>query len=572
LRNSRAFLSKTTLRLLRRINWERDMPFRTELGENVFKQKYASNPYETWGDRAHTVVNYVCGDMDGQKNNLMSKDDRDQLAQYITDYKFMPGGRYLWYAGRQARFFNNCYLLRLEEDSREEWAAVTQRAMSCLMTGGGIGVDVSICRPSGRQLRKTGGVASGPVPLLFTLNEVGRNVMQGGSRRSALYGSMNWQHEDAKDFLHVKNWHDTQLGNQKEYTIADMKKLDFNYPAPLDMMNISLNYDDAWLKGNGSDVFVENCRQALMTGEPGFSFNFGEKQNETLRNACTEITSEDDSDVCNLGSINMAAVESIEDFKDVVALASKFLVCGLIRAHLPYKRVEEIRQRNSRIGLGLMGMHEWLLKRGYRYEMNDELKKWLSTYERESERAANEHCDRLFLNRPKGYRAIAPTGTISILAGTTSGVEPIYAVAYRRRYLTDGTRWKHQFVVDGTAEYLIASGVKPEAIESAVDLAKDPERRIKFQFELQKYVDHAISSTLNLPAWGSEFNNENMVDDFSKIVRKYAPGLRGLTCYPDGSRGGQPISTVPYEEAHSKRGVIYEDNSEEQCLSGVCNI
>ena len=548
------------------------MPFRTELGENVFKQKYASNPYETWGDRAHTVVNYVCGDMDGQKNNLMSKDDRDQLAQYITDYKFMPGGRYLWYAGRQARFFNNCYLLRLEEDSREEWAAVTQRAMSCLMTGGGIGVDVSICRPSGRQLRKTGGVASGPVPLLFTLNEVGRNVMQGGSRRSALYGSMNWQHEDAKDFLHVKNWHDTQLGNQKEYTVADMKKLDFNYPAPLDMMNISLNYDDAWLKGNGSDVFVENCRQALMTGEPGFSFNFGEKQNETLRNACTEITSEDDSDVCNLGSINMAAVESIEDFKDVVALASKFLVCGLIRAHLPYKRVEEIRQRNSRIGLGLMGMHEWLLKRGYRYEMNDELKKWLSTYERESERAANEHCDRLFLNRPKGYRAIAPTGTISILAGTTSGVEPIYAVAYRRRYLTDGTRWKHQFVVDGTAEYLIASGVKPEAIESAVDLAQDPERRIKFQFELQKYVDHAISSTLNLPAWGSEFNNENMVDDFSKIVRKYAPGLRGLTCYPDGSRGGQPISTVPYEEAHSKRGVIYEDNSEEQCLSGVCNI
>ena len=546
--------------------------FRTELGENVFKQKYASNPYESWGDRAHTVVNYVCGDMDGQKNNLMSKDDRDQLAQYITDYKFMPGGRYLWYAGRQARFFNNCYLLRLEEDSREEWAAVTQRAMSCLMTGGGIGVDVSICRPSGRQLRKTGGVASGPIPLLFTLNEVGRNVMQGGSRRSALYGSMNWQHEDAKDLLRAKNWHDMELGSQKEYTVSDMKKLNFNYPAPLDMMNISLNYDDAWLKGNGSDVFVENCRQALMTGEPGFSFNFGEKQNETLRNACTEITSEDDSDVCNLGSINMAAVESIEDFKDVVALASKFLVCGLIRAHLPYKRVEEIRQKNSRIGLGLMGLHEWLLKRGHRYEMNEELKKWLSIYERESERAANEHCDRLFLNRPKGYRAIAPTGTISLLAGTTSGVEPIYAVAYRRRYLTDGTRWKHQFVVDGTAEHLIASGIKPEEIESAVDLAKDPERRIKFQYELQKYVDHAISSTLNLPAWGTEFNHEGMIENFAKIVRKYAPGLRGLTCYPDGSRGGQPISTVPYEEAHSKRGVIFEDNSEEQCLSGVCNV
>ena len=134
-----------------------------------------------------------------------------------------------------------------------------------------------------------------------------------------------------------------KLGKQQEYSVSDMKVLDFNYPAPLDMMNISLNYDDAWLHGDGNDdIFIQNVRQAMMTGEPGFSFNFGDKQNETLRNACTEITSEDDSDVCNLGSVNIAAIESIEDFKDVVHLASKFLVCGLIRAHLPYKKVEEL--------------------------------------------------------------------------------------------------------------------------------------------------------------------------------------------------------------------------------------
>ena len=548
------------------------MPFKTSLGETIFKQKYASNPYESWEDRAHTVVNWVCGDMDGDKNNLMAKSDRDELTQYISEFKFMPGGRYLWYSGRDARFFNNCYLLRLEDDSREEWAGLSQRAMSCLMTGGGIGVDVSICRPSGRQLRRTGGVASGPIPLLHTLNEIGRNVMQGGSRRSALYGSMNWQHEDAKHLLSAKNWHEMYLGKQKEYTVADMKKLDFNYAAPLDMMNISLNYDDDWLSGNGSNVFTENCRQALMTGEPGFSFNFGDKQNETLRNACTEITSEDDSDVCNLGSINLANIETIEELKDVVNLASKFLVCGLIRAHLPYDKVGKVRQKNSRIGLGLMGLHEWLLKRGYKYEMNDELKQWMKVYDSETTRSANEHCDRLFLNKPKGYRAIAPTGTIGILAGTTGGVKPIYAVAYRRRYLTDGTRWKHQFVVDGTAQALIDNGIKPDDIESAVDLATEPERRIKFQYELQKYVDHAISSTINLPEWGTELNNEDKVKDFATIVKKYASGLRGLTVYPDGSRGGQPISTVPYEEAHSKKGVIYEDNSEEQCLSGVCNL
>ena len=395
--------------------------------------------------------------------------------------------------------------------------------------------------------------------------------MQGGSRRSALYGSLNWQHEDAKNFLHIKNWHDMYLGTQKEYTVSDMKKMDFNYPAPLDMMNISLNYDDTWLNGGDNGVFTENCRQALMTGEPGFSFNFGEKSEETLRNACCEVVSFSDSDSCNLGSVNLARIESIEEMKDVVNLASKFLVCGLIRAHLPYKKVEKVRQQNSRIGLGLMGLHEWLLKRDYRYEINDELKKWLSVYEKESERSANEHCDRLFLNRPRGYRAVAPTGTISILAGTTSGVEPVHSVAYRRRYLTDGTRWKHQFVVDGTAEQLIEEGVKPDSIESAVDLAADPERRIKFQYDLQKHVDQAISSTLNLPAWEGAVS-EDRVADFAKIVRKYASGLRGLTCYPDGARGGQPITPVPYEEAHSKKGVIFEDNSEEQCLSGVCSL
>ena len=548
---------------------------KSSFGVEVFKSKYAQNEHETWADRAKIIVNSVCGDMDGTKNNLMEADDRAQLTKYIEDFKFMPGGRYIWYGGREARFFNNCYLLRLEEDSREAWAGLSQRAMSCLMTGGGIGVDVSRCRPSGRALRRTGGIASGPLPLLYTLNEIGRNVMQGGSRRSALYGSMDASHGDIWELLHAKNWHDMKIEDTRGIegmTISDAKKANFNYQAPLDMMNISLNYSDEWLNGGQDDIFIENCKQALMTGEPGFSFNFGDKKNETLRNACTEITSEDDSDVCNLGSVNLANIETPEDFKDVVHLASKFLVCGLIRAHLPYEKVEKVRQQNSRIGLGLMGMHEWLLKRNYKYEMNRDLMRWLNIYESESTKAANEHCDRLFLSRPKGYRAIAPTGTISILAGTTSGVEPIYAVAYRRRYLTDGTRWKYQFVVDGTAQHLIDQGIKPENIESATDLAKDIERRVKFQHGLQKYVDHAISSTINLPEWGSEFNNEDHVRPFSKILRKYGGGLRGLTFYPDGSRGGQPIQSVSYEEAHSKRGVIYEDNSEEQCLSGVCAI
>tara|TARA_R100000049_G_C1942626_1_gene87029 strand:+ start:1 stop:1350 length:1350 start_codon:yes stop_codon:yes gene_type:complete len=449
------------------------------------------------------------------------------------------------------------------------------------MTGGGIGIDVSKFRPSGRPLRRTGGVSSGPLPWLEAVNAIGREVMQGGSRRSALYGSMNWQHEDIWDFMKMKNWHDIPIqGAFKEdgspFTVSDAKMNDFNYKAPLDQMNISVNYDDAWLNNKDHPSFEFNVRQAMMTGEPGFSFNFGDKQNETLRNACTEITSEDDSDVCNLGSINMANIETIERFEEVVQFASQFLVCGLVRAELPYEKVYETRRQNSRLGLGLMGMHEWLLKRGYKYEMVEELKSWLKVYKVESEKAANKKCIRHYMRKPKGYRAIAPTGTISILAGTTSGVEPIFAAAYRRRYLSGSKRWLNQYVAENIAVDLQKrydySDDDMNNIETSLSLAKYPEKRISFQYELQKYVDHAISSTVNLPAWGSEENNEDLVPWFSDIIKRYAHGLRGLTFYPDGSRGGQPLTPCSWGEAMSKRGVIYEDNTEEQCLTGVCGI
>ena len=431
------------------------------------------------------------------------------------------------------------------------------------MTGGGIGIDVSAFRPKGRTLSKTGGVSSGPIPFLKAVNEIGRNVMQGGSRRSAMYGSLNWAHEDAPEFLTLKNWSDE---------IKSMKERDFNAYAPMDMTNISLNYDDAWLGDMDNDIFMTNVRQAMTTGEPGFSFNFGDKQNETLRNACCEVVSEDDSDVCNLSSINLANIEDLDELKDVTNLVTKFLMCGLRRAELPYEKVYSVRRRNSRLGLGLMGMHEWLLKRGHKYEVNDDLKEWLSAWKSVSDKTSKDVANDWYMVRPKGVRAIAPTGTISILAGTTSGIEPVYSVAFKRRYLTEGTKWKHEFVVDGCAQTLIEDGVKPAKIESAVDLAADPERRIKFQYDVQKYVDQAISSTINLPAWGTEFNNEDLIPKYAEWIKKYGKGLRGLTVYPDGSRGGQPITAVPYEEAINKRGTIYEDHTEDQCLSGVCGI
>lgn len=527
--------------------------FRNSFGENVFRFKYAQGPGDTWDKLADRLIEDVCGSRGGTTSSLMSDSDRRQLAQYIKEFKFLPGGRYLYYAGRPYKAYNNCYLLRAEEDTREEWSNVTWRAMSCLMTGGGIGIDYSRLRPAGKALSRTGGTASGPIPLMYAINEIGRNVMQGGSRRSAIYASLNWKHDDIHQFLESKNWSD-------EVKAAKLK--DFNAWAPLDMTNISVNYDDKALEGGleNNPIFLKNVHQALSTAEPGFSFNFGDKQNETLRNACTEVTSEDDSDVCNLGSINMGNIASLEEFRDVVNLASKFLVCGTLRADLPYDKVYKVREKNRRLGLGLMGIHEWLLKRNYKYEVTPELHTWLEVYKHESKRSADEHCDRFYISRPVAYRAIAPTGSIGILAGTTTGIEPLFAVAYKRRFLTEGTKWKYQFVVDGTAQTLIQHyGVNPDAIESALDLSNDYERRIKFQADIQDYVDMSISSTINLPAWGTKENNSTRVGEFAKTLAKYAPRLRGFTCYPDGSRGGQPLTAVPYSEAVKHKDAIYDE-------------
>jgi len=420
--------------------------FRNSFGESIFRNKYALNETQTWAEKVDDLMHDVC-------TGILSTEDSEYLGNAMKQFKFMAGGRYIYYAGRQASFYNNCYLLKGEEDTREEWGKLTQRASDCLMSGGGIGIDYSVFRPSGSPLGRTGGEASGPLPLMNSINEIGRNVMQGGSRRSAIYASLNWQHGDAQKFLSAKDWHALPIA--EGVTVFDAKQNNFNFPAPLDMTNISLNYDDKFLDAvnNGflPETFVQNCRQALMTGEPGFSFNFGDKENETLRNACTEVTSEDDSDVCNLGSINIGAIDDIEEFRAIVRVASMFLVAGTLTADLPTKKVYAVRQKNRRLGLGLMGMHEFLLKRGSDYEVTEELHRWLEVFRDESERAANLLCDTRGISRPVAYRAIAPTGTIGILAGTTTGIEPLYAVAYKRRYLVGGDKWKYEYVVDATA-------------------------------------------------------------------------------------------------------------------------
>lgn len=187
--------------------------------------------------------------------------------------------------------------------------------------------------------------------------------------------------------------------------------------------------------------------------------------------------------------------------------------------------------------------------------------------------SAEDYSAQHVLSCPRKTRAIAPTGTISIVAETTSGIEPIFCVAYKRRYLRGGSHWAAQYVVDPVAKRLIDQGVSPGAIEDAYRLAQNVERRVAFQAWLQTYVDHGISSTINLPAWGSEYNNEDTVAPFGNMLLKHLPNLRGVTCYPDGSRGGQPLVPVAYKEATGREGQEFIESAADICAitgKGTC--
>ena len=530
--------------------------------KTIMEQKYShtkpDGTKESWDEIATRVSRKV------MKATGASTKIVNEITEIIKTRKFIPGGRYLYASGRPYKQTQNCLLLRAE-DSREGWADLMQKATMALMTGAGIGVVYSDVRGEGKPIRKTGGVSTGPLALMQMVNEAGRGIMQGGSRRSAIWAGLHWNHQDVLKFIHLKDWSEE---------VRSMKEKDYNFPATLDGTNVSVILDDDFFEAYNNEknsnhphahaVYWEVVKQMLKTAEPGFSIDVGVNKGENLRNACTEVTSRDDSDICNLGSINMANITSLEEMEGVVKLATSFLIAGTVYSDVPYARVDQVRTKNRRLGLGLMGLHEWLLKKGKKYGPDAELEEYMKIYAKSTE-FAQEIAKKLDLTPPIKTRAIAPTGTIGIISETTTGLEPIFCVAYKRRYLK-GDVVNYQYVIDPCAQRLIETGVNPDSIEDAYILAENVERRVEFQAWLQKYVDHAISSTINLPSWGSELNNQNKVQEFGTMLMKYLPQLRGVTCYPDGARGGQPLTPVKYSTAIKHLGEVFLEQAD------ICDI
>lgn len=544
-------------------------PQMSPFAQSVYEGKYAwkeDDFTEAWPHTARRVAVNVLEAL-GFDND---SEEVEKVFELIRDRKFMPGGRYLYASGRDLHQVQNCALYKAE-DSREGWAELLYKVTMSLQTGAGVGIDYSDIRSSGTAIKRTGGVASGPLALMRMVNEVGRGVMQGGARRSAIWAGLNWQHGDIIEFIDIKNWPDE---------IRNIKENDFNFPAEMEFTNISVLLDDCFFAAyshkdhpkhdRAVEVYEAALKSMVQTAEPGFSVDIKSNKDETLRNACTEITSADDSDICNLGSINLSRIDSLEEMEEVVRYGTLFLLAGTVYSHIPHDEIAETRKKNRRLGLGLMGIHEWLLANGHSYGPNDELEKYLKVYATSTEVAA-DWADTFNLSRPVKTRAIAPTGTIGIVAETTTGIEPIFCVAYKRRVKTAQPNGKditeYQYVIDPTARRLIDDGVDPNTIEDAYTLSYNVEKRIEMQAWVQQFVDHGISSTINLPY---PITDEGEIEDFGKTLYKYLPSLRGVTCYPDGAMGNQPLTAVPYHVAIEQEGIIFEEDEANACKSGTC--
>lgn len=530
-------------------------PFFT-YADNVMKLRYShivQGRKEEWDDITERVVEAVV-------KGKVSESEYCSIYDIIAMRKFIPGGRILSQAGREYHQTDNCFTLGVE-DTREGWAELAHKTTMMFMSGGGCGVDYSQLRGSGSYLGRSGGVSSGPIPLIHMINGIGAAARQGGERRGAIYASLRWDHPDIQQFIQLKNGNDS-----------------------LKHTNISVRFNKEWKDNieyskcgmDDSSTFYRTLQHACQWGDPGFQFDDDE---QVLRNACTEIISNDDSDSCCLGSINLSKITSLSELSEVTNLAILFLLCNTLYTDCPTPLVKQVKERNRRIGLGLMGVSEWFLQRSLAYGENECIfddrciETWLSVWENTCEIAALQWSNMLSIARPIATRAIAPTGTISIAGGhTTPGIEPIFHTAYQRCYNTPSGLVR-EIVIDPIVQKMVDEGYDVRDIDTAYTLSKGCEgieRRIAFQALMQRYVDNAISSTVNLPPYV-----QGIEDVIAPILLKYLPSLRGITFYPDGRHDNQPVVPVELNDALALQDLSHSKVQVEQypsCKGEGCGL
>ena len=589
-------------------NWEP-----TGLGATIFQDRYARSEDETWQEACERVAQHVAE----AETNGKVKVYGERFNQQLVSNKFMPGGR-IWYgSGRPRAQLLNCFVVPTQ-DSREGWGKTTADVIVISGLMGGVGINVSPIRPRGSSIKGTGGYATGAVSLMELIDGVGNVIVGGGGRRMALMLCLDLDHPDIKEFLHAK----LDLDKLNNANISIVLPEDMSTESFVDKVRkdeqIELQFNGLpsgkfisakWLW----DVMVKN---AWQSGEPGMLNGYVANQMNNIwyhkklisTNPCGEIWLEEYG-CCDLGAlvlprfVNEDGSFAWDELDESVRLGVRFLDNVLTVNDYPLDEIRENCENVRRIGLGVMGLHTMLLQMGMKYddpeafEFVDKLFAFIKEISYDAsinlaiEKGPFPAYDPKFLDsgfmktmprsvrnkvREHGIRncaimTIPPTGTTSMVANVSSGIEPLPPAVYWRNYYKPTETGEREL----TRELVVEESYHkyPDLIQSAIDV---PVRsHFEMQRVVQQHIDNAVSKTINL---AKDFPQ----DEFGDVWLEYLPYLKGTTVYRYGSRENEPINPVPREQwddlVAAQQGNISEEVMTEQefmaldCPDGVCEI